>query len=212
MLFFFFFKQKTADELRISDVSSDVCSSDLLPLEKVDRAEWEVHSLFIAWGAMLAWAMVRPARRAWIEGLAAAATLFALVPLVDALMVSRNLFTGLAARTESGEQNAQDMDHAVASVPRALRIREDVGRLTRDAILAAQAKLAASSTMTASKPTNSQSPAAKPVKRLRETISASTSGTSAKSVAAAASPSIQARRAGRIIAHASIVPQAINRL
>src|SRR3546814_18923182 len=46
---------------------------------------------------MLAWAMVRPARRAWIEGLAAAATLFALVPLVDALMVSRNLFTGLAA-------------------------------------------------------------------------------------------------------------------
>src|SRR3546814_13347570 len=101
MLFFFFFKQKTADELRISDVSSDVCSSDLLPLEKVDRAEWEVHSLFIAWGAMLAWAMVRPARRAWIEGLAAAATLFALVPLVDALMVSRNLFTGLAAGDRS---------------------------------------------------------------------------------------------------------------
>src|SRR3546814_18669282 len=67
------------------------------------------------------------------------------------------------ARTESGEQNAQDMDHAVASVPRALRIREDVGRVTRDAILAAQATLAASSTMTASKPTNSQSTAAKPV-------------------------------------------------
>src|SRR3546814_16186672 len=29
---FFFFKQKTAYELRISDWSSDVCSSDLLPL------------------------------------------------------------------------------------------------------------------------------------------------------------------------------------
>src|SRR3546814_3189385 len=29
--FFFFFKQKTAYELRISDWSSDVCSSDLLP-------------------------------------------------------------------------------------------------------------------------------------------------------------------------------------
>src|SRR3546814_3926225 len=27
---FFFFKQKTADEMRISDWSSDVCSSDLL--------------------------------------------------------------------------------------------------------------------------------------------------------------------------------------
>src|SRR3546814_6618954 len=30
MLFFFFFKQKTAYEMRISDWSSDVCSSDLL--------------------------------------------------------------------------------------------------------------------------------------------------------------------------------------
>src|SRR3546814_18549708 len=28
---FFFFKQKTADEMRISDWSSDVCSSDLTP-------------------------------------------------------------------------------------------------------------------------------------------------------------------------------------
>src|SRR3546814_8310680 len=28
---FFFFKQKTAYELRVSDWSSDVCSSDLLP-------------------------------------------------------------------------------------------------------------------------------------------------------------------------------------
>src|SRR3546814_1505952 len=32
-LFFFFFKQKTAYEMRISDWSSDVCSSDLLCLE-----------------------------------------------------------------------------------------------------------------------------------------------------------------------------------
>src|SRR3546814_6381134 len=32
VLYFFFFKQKTAYEMRISDWSSDVCSSDLLPL------------------------------------------------------------------------------------------------------------------------------------------------------------------------------------
>src|SRR3546814_6912430 len=31
VLFFFFFKQKTAYEMRISDWSSDVCSSDLSP-------------------------------------------------------------------------------------------------------------------------------------------------------------------------------------
>src|SRR3546814_6136397 len=30
MFIFFFYKQKTADEMRISDWSSDVCSSDLL--------------------------------------------------------------------------------------------------------------------------------------------------------------------------------------
>src|SRR3546814_2880606 len=32
MMFFFFFKQKTAYEMRISDWSSDVCSSDLTAL------------------------------------------------------------------------------------------------------------------------------------------------------------------------------------
>src|SRR3546814_7314575 len=33
-MFFFFFKQKTAYEMRISDWSSDVCSSDLLGMER----------------------------------------------------------------------------------------------------------------------------------------------------------------------------------
>src|SRR3546814_4723810 len=32
-MYFFFFKQKTAYEMRISDWSSDVCSSDLLSLD-----------------------------------------------------------------------------------------------------------------------------------------------------------------------------------
>src|SRR3546814_3717730 len=32
MILFFFFKQKTAYEMRISDWSSDVCSSDLAPI------------------------------------------------------------------------------------------------------------------------------------------------------------------------------------
>src|SRR3546814_7011748 len=32
VVIFFFFKQKTAYEMRISDWSSDVCSSDLVPL------------------------------------------------------------------------------------------------------------------------------------------------------------------------------------
>src|SRR3546814_8437453 len=36
----FFFKQKTAYELRISDWSSDVCSSDLVRVDPADRRAW----------------------------------------------------------------------------------------------------------------------------------------------------------------------------
>src|SRR3546814_6899192 len=35
--FFFFFKQKTAYDMRISDWSSDVCSSDLIPDRDAER-------------------------------------------------------------------------------------------------------------------------------------------------------------------------------
>src|SRR3546814_6001698 len=38
VVFFFFFKQKTAYEMRISDWSSDVCSSDLLGIDDQVRA------------------------------------------------------------------------------------------------------------------------------------------------------------------------------
>src|SRR3546814_14462200 len=37
LCYFFFFKQKTAYEMRISDWSSDVCSSDLLPGRHLQR-------------------------------------------------------------------------------------------------------------------------------------------------------------------------------
>src|SRR3546814_3847355 len=45
VLFFFFFKQKTAYEMRISDWSSDVCSSDLADEE-------ESRDLRRRWGVM----------------------------------------------------------------------------------------------------------------------------------------------------------------
>src|SRR3546814_6717261 len=40
-VFFFFFKQKTAYEMRISDWSSDVCSSDLFDLDPAIQIEVE---------------------------------------------------------------------------------------------------------------------------------------------------------------------------
>ncbi len=63
----------------------------LLPLHLAGRADWEINSLFIAWGAVLVWAIGRPAKRAWVETLFAAALLFAAIPLVNALTTSRNL-------------------------------------------------------------------------------------------------------------------------
>src|SRR3546814_11945803 len=39
LFFLFFFKQKTAYEMRISDWSSDVCSSDLRPVDRARRLQ-----------------------------------------------------------------------------------------------------------------------------------------------------------------------------
>src|SRR3546814_1335940 len=46
MFLFFFFKQKTAYEMRISDWSSDVCSSDLqnIPKSRIKGAEISVEA------------------------------------------------------------------------------------------------------------------------------------------------------------------------
>src|SRR3546814_4335085 len=60
MMYFFFFKQKTAYEMRISDWSSDVCSSDLLLAGERDAALEELARL-------RGWADQRGAGRLLIE-------------------------------------------------------------------------------------------------------------------------------------------------
>src|SRR3546814_16263486 len=45
--FFFFFKQKTAYEMRISDWSSDVCSSDLLRTFSIDLTAGRLQDLAV---------------------------------------------------------------------------------------------------------------------------------------------------------------------
>src|SRR3546814_10482892 len=46
LFMFFFFKQKTAYEMRISDWSSDVCSSDL-PNPGIEHVIWEVRQAIL---------------------------------------------------------------------------------------------------------------------------------------------------------------------
>ena len=68
----------------------------LLPQAIAERSAWEVNLFFITWALTLVHAWVRPARQAWIEQLALAAALLALLPLVNALTTPRPLWHSLA--------------------------------------------------------------------------------------------------------------------
>ncbi|WP_338075601.1 PepSY-associated TM helix domain-containing protein [Castellaniella defragrans] len=67
----------------------------LLPVDLAGRADWEIHGFFIVWALALAAACLRPARRAWIELLAAAAALLALLPVLNACVTDRPLWHSL---------------------------------------------------------------------------------------------------------------------
>src|SRR3546814_3646096 len=71
-LFFFFFKQKTAYEMRISDWSSDVCSSDLfvdwLAVDRIEGREWDIglHRRWLDPTRPFAEAVLKPAHGALV--------------------------------------------------------------------------------------------------------------------------------------------------
>lgn len=64
----------------------------LLPQALEGRANWEIHAFFIVWALALAHAVLRPAKRAWIEQLWTAAALLALLPVLNALTTQRPLW------------------------------------------------------------------------------------------------------------------------
>ncbi|MEM6641273.1 MAG: PepSY-associated TM helix domain-containing protein [Pseudomonadota bacterium] len=57
----------------------------LLPLGMADRAAWEVHCMFLVWGACLLYPLVRSRIDAWRDLAALAAGAFALVPVINML-------------------------------------------------------------------------------------------------------------------------------
>lgn len=67
----------------------------LLPLDMAQRAAWEIHGFFIVWAGALAWALLRPAKRAWVELLWLAAIVMALLPVLNGLTTDRHLFNSL---------------------------------------------------------------------------------------------------------------------
>ncbi|MEH3121636.1 MAG: PepSY-associated TM helix domain-containing protein [Sphingomonas phyllosphaerae] len=70
----------------------------LLPPSMAHRGDWEINSLFVAWGGLFVWTLARPAKRAWVEALAACGALYALVPLANAATTARGLIPSLITR------------------------------------------------------------------------------------------------------------------
>jgi len=68
----------------------------LLPLGFEGRAEWEVHTMFIAWAVCLLYPLVRPRRAAWRELAWLAAFACAAIPLVNALTTDAHLVNSIA--------------------------------------------------------------------------------------------------------------------
>jgi uncharacterized iron-regulated membrane protein len=70
----------------------------LIPAQMPGREAWEMHAMFIAWALAFVHASLRPVRRAWAEQFAAAAALYALLPLVNAATTNIHLGRTLPAR------------------------------------------------------------------------------------------------------------------
>lgn len=68
----------------------------LLPVTLAHRADAEINAFFAIWAATLLYALVRPAKRAWIELLWLAAALLALLPVLNALTTQRPLWFSVA--------------------------------------------------------------------------------------------------------------------
>lgn len=69
----------------------------VLPVEMALRSEWEIRIFFGLWLAALLHALIRPARRAWIELFAVAGALGLAIPLLNALTTHRHLGASLPA-------------------------------------------------------------------------------------------------------------------
>lgn len=67
----------------------------LLAADFGGRADIEVAATFWIWGAMHLFALLRPSRRAWVEGFMLAGTLYLLLPLVNLFTSSRHLGASL---------------------------------------------------------------------------------------------------------------------
>jgi hypothetical protein len=68
----------------------------LLPVAMERRVEWEVHTIFLAWAAVLLYAALRPLKATWRETFWLAAAAFGLIPILNALTTDKHLGATIA--------------------------------------------------------------------------------------------------------------------
>ncbi|MFZ3120392.1 MAG: PepSY-associated TM helix domain-containing protein, partial [Variovorax sp.] len=78
-------------------MASMLWANRLLPMDLPERGPWEIHVFFIVWAVMAVHAVLRPAKKAWLEQLWLATAALALLPLLNAITTDRPLWRSLAA-------------------------------------------------------------------------------------------------------------------
>ena len=70
----------------------------LLPVEMENRAEWEIHCLFISWALLLIYPAFRSGLVAWFEQLKIAAFVFCFIPVLNFITTDKHLGISLPLR------------------------------------------------------------------------------------------------------------------
>lgn len=63
----------------------------VLPVPMFERANWEVHILFLTWAFMILYAFYRPVKKAWIESFYIVSFAFGMIPIINFLTTNKHL-------------------------------------------------------------------------------------------------------------------------
>lgn len=63
----------------------------VLPVVMFERANWEVHLLFLTWAFMILYAFVRPVKKAWVESFYMCSFAFGFIPILNFLTTDKHL-------------------------------------------------------------------------------------------------------------------------
>ena len=80
----------------VTSIAVFFIANRLLPIDLENRADWEMHCLFISWFACFVHAYCRPASKAWFEQLYFAGICYLSLPFINVLMIDQHLINAIA--------------------------------------------------------------------------------------------------------------------